>query len=81
MEKNLEIFLRIYISHHTLKSFLYDRLITLYKSLSKRRGVNQIYEKGDEVTLIDHILNISKDSDAHTDGIGSIMNILHLPQL
>jgi len=37
LEKNLESCLRIYVSHHTLKSFPYDRAITLWKSLSDRR--------------------------------------------
>jgi len=75
LEKNLEIYLRIYVSHHTLKSFPYDRAIALWKLLSERRGVNQTDEKEDGDIFIDHILNISEDSNARTNGVGSLMNM------
>lgn len=79
LEKNLESYLRIYVSHHMLKSFPYDKIIMLWKSLRKRRGVNQIDEKENDDNFIDHILNVSKDSNVHTNGVGSLMNIFQLP--
>lgn len=71
--------MKIYVSHHTLKTFAYDKAMTLWKSLSNRRGVNQIDEKDDVDTLIDHIMNVSKDSNAHTNGTNYIMNMFQLP--
>jgi len=75
LETNLEICLRIYISHHTLNIFSYDRAIALLKSLSERRGVNQIDEKEDEDIFIYHILNVLEYSNVCTNGSSSLMNM------